>query len=86
MTLDEAIKHCKDVSGELRANATHYTVHDPKSLECLECAEDHEQLAEWLKELKRDRRILANMYNELSEIRVNCESIKKTVGGGVNDD
>ena len=36
MTLDEAIKHCEEVAG----NA------------CVECAEDHRQLAIWLCELR----------------------------------
>lgn len=39
MTLDEAIKHAEE-----RA-----------SLSCDECAEQHRQLAEWLKELKQYR-------------------------------
>lgn len=40
MTLDEAIKHAEE-----RA-----------SLSCDECAEQHRQLAEWLKELKQYQR------------------------------
>ena len=39
MTLDEAIAHCEEVS---------------KSA-CGECAEEHRQLAEWLKELRERR-------------------------------
>jgi hypothetical protein len=39
MTLDEAIEHCEEVA---------------KS-SCSACGEDHKQLAEWLKELKRRR-------------------------------
>lgn len=39
MTLDEAIAHCEEVA---------------KSL-CGECAKQHKQLAEWLKELKELR-------------------------------
>lgn len=37
MTLDEAIKHCEHVAEEKI---------------CQECADDHRQLAEWLRELK----------------------------------
>ena len=40
MTLDEAIEHCKEVA---------------KNSSCKECAEDHRQLAGWLKELKKLR-------------------------------
>lgn len=37
MTLDEAIIHCEEVANS----------------ECSECAKQHQQLAEWLKELRR---------------------------------
>lgn len=36
MTLEEAIKHCEEIAKN----------------RCNECASDHRQLAEWLKELK----------------------------------
>ena len=38
MTLDEAIEHCKDVA---------------EHEECLECANEHLQLMEWLIDYKR---------------------------------
>lgn len=41
MTLDEAIKHAKQVANS----------------ECSKCAEEHKQLAEWLKELKKYRQL-----------------------------
>lgn len=37
LTLDQAIEHCEKMS---------------KTLDCKDCAEDHRQLAEWLKELR----------------------------------
>lgn len=40
MTLDEAIKHCEEKEKEQALNG------------CFACAEEHKQLAEWLKELK----------------------------------
>lgn len=40
MTLDEAIKHAEEKADELG---------------CTECANEHRQLAEWLKELKKYR-------------------------------
>lgn len=43
MTLDEAIKHCEEVAKENREMCI------PG---CDECADNHEQLASWLKELK----------------------------------
>jgi hypothetical protein len=37
LTLDQAIEHCEKMA---------------KTLDCKDCAEDHRQLAEWLKELR----------------------------------
>lgn len=45
MTLEEAIRHCEEV-------AERYA----KTEDCAECAAEHRQLAEWLKELKEYRR------------------------------
>ena len=58
MTLDEAIKHCEEKAEELReySDVLSETSTTPKGKEisdCLECAEEHEQLAEWLKDYKR---------------------------------
>ena len=47
MTLDEAIKHCEEVHLKLIAE---YIMNG--DLDCKECAEEHRQLAEWLKELQ----------------------------------
>ena len=46
MTLDEAILHAEEVANS----------------ECSECAKEHKQLAEWLKELKgyREARDIGN--------------------------
>lgn len=44
MTLDEAIIHAEQVA-------------ELNEAECFECAEEHRQLAEWLKELKRVREL-----------------------------
>lgn len=56
MTIDEAIKHCEDV---IKQCNLHLYTH-PEQLDFCEkyydankCAEDHYQLAEWLKILKR---------------------------------
>lgn len=56
MNLDEAIQHCKEKAKEQRSKAIGYfnggysSQIEGKS--CLNCAEEHEQLAEWLTELK----------------------------------
>jgi len=55
MTLDEAIKHCNEVAERLESkNGYAYT-----DVTCEECAKEHRQLAEWLKELKHLRNLVA---------------------------
>lgn len=53
LTLDEAIKHAKEVAKTNRAEAT-YNFPNLKEYydNCLECANQHNQLADWLEELK----------------------------------
>ena len=50
MTLDEAIKHCLEQAHKLQDKADR--VGGDESRQCMECAADHIQLAEWLVELK----------------------------------
>lgn len=54
MTLDEAIKHCEEKAKELRTPRAYTDIEgNLRATEtCEECAREHEQLAEWLKELK----------------------------------
>lgn len=54
MTLDEAIRHCEEVaSGLIEASENADLQGDEKEAKgCCECAREHKQLAEWLKELK----------------------------------
>ena len=58
MILDEAIKHCEEVAEENEKNAK--CINNIYKKSCLECAAEHRQLAEWLRELKTYREILAN--------------------------
>lgn len=65
MTLDEAIKHCEEVveKNENKAQEWHKQTKNrvvnfcEKAIQaendCIECADEHKQLAEWLKELKQ---------------------------------
>ena len=50
MTLEEAIRHCEEVAKSCQLKAHDIERDDYKDLE--ECAAEHRQLAEWLKELK----------------------------------
>ena len=62
MTLEDAIAHAKAVARENRYRTKHFLFHGNDIDEinaCTECAEEHEQLAIWLAELKR--------YKELKE-------------------
>ena len=59
MTIDEAIQHCEEVAAEneeiYKADCRIYSkevVEKYLSPPCKKCAEEHRQLAEWLKELK----------------------------------
>lgn len=47
MTIDEAIVHAREVASRMFDDRVH----------CIKCAEEHEQLAEWLEELQQYRAI-----------------------------
>ena len=57
MTLDEAIQHAREVARVNRLAADDYARLGPieQASDCGACADEHEQLADWLEEL-RDRR------------------------------
>ena len=61
MTLDEAIKHAEEVAEKARNDADSGYYDEDK---CLECAREHEQLVEWLTELKS--------YRECDLLRDEC--------------
>lgn len=55
MTIDEAISHEREVANEQKRRNGICVQNDSecdKFSVCLKCAEEHEQLAEWLEELK----------------------------------
>ena len=58
MTLDEAIRHCEEVAEEKEAQAWEAQLQEEYRTikSCKGCAEEHRQLAEWLKELKQLRK------------------------------
>ena len=56
MTIDEAIKHAERVA---EAN---------KSANCIECAEEHQQLADWLKELKAYKENQGDIHRKIKAI------------------
>lgn len=58
MTLDEAIKHEEEVMNENLEKTKDRNASDPIAINCFECAEEHRQLAEWLKELREIKNIV----------------------------
>lgn len=59
MTIDEAIAHAKEVAEKkyLQGMLCHANPNDSELDRCIECGREHEQLAEWLQELKLYREI-----------------------------
>ena len=60
MTIDEAIRHCEE-------EAEKYMEYGIET-ECYQCGKEHEQLAEWLKELKERRNEGELRYSKLVKI------------------
>ena len=72
MSIDEAIKHCEEVAERYeRMEDSH---DDKLREECLQCAADHRQLAEWLTELKEARRLLKLAVEDLSTMPCNNDT------------
>jgi hypothetical protein len=67
MTLEEAILHAEEVAEENEKTILYYTIQGDKEWldecekDCIECANEHRQLAEWLRELKAYKEL--NTYN-----------------------
>ena len=66
MTLDEAIKHCEEKEREQALNG------------CFACAEEHKQLAKWLKELKHLRSLYLT-YCDSCEKAMECETPEQLI-------
>jgi len=71
-SLDEAIQHCMEVAekqeklaeNSMNIQIKKYKVYDADEyIKCKECAEEHRQLAEWLKELKRFKALQCKSCN-----------------------
>lgn len=61
MTIDEAIAHAREVAtiqrNNKKLNDTLGAFSPYNNQDCAKCAQEHDQLAEWLEELKRYRAI-----------------------------
>ncbi len=81
MTLDEAIRHAEEVAEEQKKEANEWHENQVRKCElfpfaemdytheneCKKCAEEHRQLAEWLKELKAYREAWDKCIKEIKE-------------------
>ena len=70
MTIDEAIAHAREVASRKFDDRVH----------CISCAEEHEQLAEWLEELKAYREI-----GTVEECRNSILDIPKAYNKAIDD-
>lgn len=82
MTIDEAIAHAREVAEKNR----NFDVIPEKVMatstfkyNCLKCAEEHEQLAEWLEELKKYREIGLTQYMIKDLIKSEMQAHKDAV-------
>lgn len=81
LTLDEAIKHCLEVAEQNETQAEKIgrqfigSAMDKRATDCRECAADHRQLAEWLKELKEAKRLLKVAVDDI-EFLEDCNTCK----------
>lgn len=86
MTIDEAIAHARDIAAihrnndklnkTLGANSPYYKT------DCLKCAEEHEQLAEWLKELKAIKEIdlsIPQHFTKEQSVWIKAYCIKRNI-------
>lgn len=86
MTLSEAIAHCEEVAEaeeqkykEWKGDYSHLKKIDS----CLECANEHRQLAEWLRELKKYRSIFEKVGKILADNGYTIDDLD-TIFGKVN--
>ena len=77
LTLDEAIKHAKEVADMNYNDAEKFDSNDSvenyMKANCMKCAEQHEKLAEWLEELKsykeaEEQGLLVRLSDDLNRV------------------
>ena len=71
MDIQEAIEHAKDVANKnyLEGMLCHANPDDDHLDACIECAREHEQLAEWLEELQQ--------YKQLGTLKEVREAVER---------
>lgn len=81
MTIDEAIAHAREVAKRNREQWKNCPAERDtrEHLTCEECAEEHEQLAEWLEELKKLREAKPKEI-PIATININEKDLRELVG------
>ena len=77
MSIDEAIKHCEEVAENQEWMAENYNDDSMGAKLCKECATEHRQLAEWLRELKDYKIKFEFIISQLEERARQLEDILK---------
>lgn len=90
MTLSEAIKHCEEVAEKNDNIADTFEETLKNKIACRECASEHRQLAEWLRELKMYREIFEKVGKTLADNGYTMDDLdtilgKEKKGAKVND-
>ena len=73
LDLDGAIQHCLEKEDELKQQAgletdnERYQMSDQERVDCVECAMEHRQLAEWLKELQAYRKFREQLEDDVEK-------------------
>lgn len=88
MTLDEAIRHCEEKAEELNKEVLKQAnlCNAKEVADCQECAREHEQLAEWLKQLQEVTKVVEHWNDDSNSFVSACkafESILDIFGKGV---
>lgn len=72
MEIEEAISHAREVAELQREKANNITTIPSHKVICNTCAEEHEQLAEWLEELKAYREKELKHIHDILPPVANC--------------
>lgn len=87
LELDEAIKHAEEVAKQQEEMAWEAELQEEyeKNKNCKECAEDHRQLAEWLKELKKLREQITDRQKVRVGVLMGMDDVVKYVDGRIKE-
>ena len=79
MTIDEAIRHCRETARGLRNRGETLAAMSQDGTDCAECAAEHEQLAKWLEELLRRREDMAVQRGQSARLEEALRQARKRI-------